>query len=373
MSETPSAAAAALDAWSQARQLASRLERIRAQVGVVQEAVSALNGLILEAVEEQQRAVDERSAPLEARVRTEYGEICRRLETAREAYDKIAVGLDEAIRRHAEGRMDDIAFARSQRASEEALRTRAAELATLEQLHARFLAEVEDLPATPAAPATPGRTARPGSLPSPATPAPAVAAAKGTGSSPNIIRIAPDRDLGESTEEDLDSPSGDVLTAFAPPRASGAASGPHARASSPSTPIPAALIDTDDLDIAPGGDAGLPASGTLARKALLVEAHSNSSGVAHVIGDTLLIGRAIDNGLRILDPSVSRQHAAVTLVADEFVIEDRHSQNGTFVNGERIGRHALRDGDRIGIGEAEFVFRLSADPQDTPVDGTPLS
>jgi pSer/pThr/pTyr-binding forkhead associated (FHA) protein len=38
------------------------------------------------------------------------------------------------------------------------------------------------------------------------------------------------------------------------------------------------------------------------------------------------------------------------------VISDLDSANGTFVNGQRIQRHALRSGDEIGVGDTRLSF-----------------
>lgn len=66
----------------------------------------------------------------------------------------------------------------------------------------------------------------------------------------------------------------------------------------------------------------------------------------------LTLGRGKDNDLRIQDPGVSRHHAVVSLVAEQIVLEDLNSTNGTFVNGERVSRAALVSGDRIRLGRA---------------------
>ena len=55
----------------------------------------------------------------------------------------------------------------------------------------------------------------------------------------------------------------------------------------------------------------------------------------------------------MLDSEVSRLHAKVTVRDGVATIDDLHSSNGTYVNGERIlARTALAPGDRIQIGEA---------------------
>jgi pSer/pThr/pTyr-binding forkhead associated (FHA) protein len=63
------------------------------------------------------------------------------------------------------------------------------------------------------------------------------------------------------------------------------------------------------------------------------------------------------------DPQISRVHAMVERVGSDWtVVDDGLSQNGTFVNGERIhGRRRLRDGDRLRLGDVAVVFTVSGD------------
>jgi len=59
---------------------------------------------------------------------------------------------------------------------------------------------------------------------------------------------------------------------------------------------------------------------------------------------------------------VSRRHAQITRSGSEYVLIDLGSANGTFVNGTQLSTHApriLRSGDRITIGKAHLVFRLT--------------
>lgn len=58
--------------------------------------------------------------------------------------------------------------------------------------------------------------------------------------------------------------------------------------------------------------------------------------------------------LRLEDPNVSRQHAAIERVGTAWYVVDLGSTNGIFVNGQRVARHALRDGDLIVITSQEI-------------------
>lgn len=72
------------------------------------------------------------------------------------------------------------------------------------------------------------------------------------------------------------------------------------------------------------------------------------------------IGRSADNEVRLDNPAVSRYHASVESAAGIHVLKDYGSQNGTFVNGERVvGRCGLNDGDRIQIGKFTLAFGTS--------------
>ena len=73
----------------------------------------------------------------------------------------------------------------------------------------------------------------------------------------------------------------------------------------------------------------------------------------------LTIGRGAGNDIALRwDAEVSRLHAELELVADQWVVGDDHlSHNGTFVNGERVhGRRRLRPGDALTVGATQIAF-----------------
>jgi predicted component of type VI protein secretion system len=79
--------------------------------------------------------------------------------------------------------------------------------------------------------------------------------------------------------------------------------------------------------------------------------------------DEVRIGRGADNELQIDNLALSRYHASVEVVEGFHVLKDFGSQNGTFVNGEKVvGRKVLQDGDRIGFGKFIVVFRCDQKP-----------
>jgi DNA-binding response OmpR family regulator len=85
-------------------------------------------------------------------------------------------------------------------------------------------------------------------------------------------------------------------------------------------------------------------------------------------GETITIGRAVQNDVVITSKRVSREHACVRRDGWRVMLEDLGSTNGTFLNDERVlTPTALQDEDRIKIGDVVLVFH---DPdvtyRDTP-------
>ena len=91
--------------------------------------------------------------------------------------------------------------------------------------------------------------------------------------------------------------------------------------------------------------------------------------VVSVDKDPFTIGRRIGSDLHLTNGDVSRVHAEIAAADGAFLLCDRGSRHGTFVNGKAVTEHRLAHGDRIRLGHqdgAEFVF-LSND--DAPAVG----
>jgi sigma-B regulation protein RsbU (phosphoserine phosphatase) len=74
------------------------------------------------------------------------------------------------------------------------------------------------------------------------------------------------------------------------------------------------------------------------------------------------IGRRETNDLRLAGSEVSRDHAEIDTVNDQFVLRDKTSRYGTYVNGDQVTERALSHGDRIRLGRsggAEMVFLVA--------------
>ena len=93
--------------------------------------------------------------------------------------------------------------------------------------------------------------------------------------------------------------------------------------------------------------------------AKLVDIMNDDSVHEYVITDNVTsIGRIPVNDIRINDEMVSGHHAKLIRFQDNYFIEDLISTNGTFVNGKRIKKCVLKDGDRISFGPYKMVFQM---------------
>jgi pSer/pThr/pTyr-binding forkhead associated (FHA) protein len=72
----------------------------------------------------------------------------------------------------------------------------------------------------------------------------------------------------------------------------------------------------------------------------------------------IVIGRSSDLDMVLVEDMVSRKHAKIVTDEHTVSIQDLGSTNGTFVNGEKIRKVELKDGDRILIGTS--IIKLVA-------------
>jgi chromosome segregation ATPase len=81
--------------------------------------------------------------------------------------------------------------------------------------------------------------------------------------------------------------------------------------------------------------------------------------VTYALGRRTRVGRAPDCELHIDSQSVSRHHALVLKGLRDLIIEDLNSTNGVIVNGRKVSRLFLSDGDVVTIGETQFRCALN--------------
>jgi hypothetical protein len=77
--------------------------------------------------------------------------------------------------------------------------------------------------------------------------------------------------------------------------------------------------------------------------------------VLAIDGRLLTIGRAVDNGLVLVDGRASRHHARIVSRRGTLVFTDLSSTNGSAVNGQPVDEVVLGVGDRIEIGDTVLV------------------
>lgn len=72
-------------------------------------------------------------------------------------------------------------------------------------------------------------------------------------------------------------------------------------------------------------------------------------------GNIKTLGRATGAEFIVDAQMVSRLHCQLTAGATELEVVDLDSTNGTYVNGQRVTRASLTDGDKLGIGHVELM------------------
>ena len=77
-------------------------------------------------------------------------------------------------------------------------------------------------------------------------------------------------------------------------------------------------------------------------------------------GESILVGRSSQCDLALNAPQVSKEHLRLERDGDSWVLRDLQSSLGTTVNGERVEHRALRDLDRIAIGDTVLIFEHHA-------------
>ncbi len=82
----------------------------------------------------------------------------------------------------------------------------------------------------------------------------------------------------------------------------------------------------------------------------------------------IVIGRGGELDIVLVEDMVSRKHAKLTTQQGKIVIQDLGSTNGTFVNGEKIKRARLKEGDRVLIGTS--ILKLIAQSESSNVGAT---
>ena len=122
----------------------------------------------------------------------------------------------------------------------------------------------------------------------------------------------------------------------------------------------AAPVSGSGLPGLTAGGSGTPLPAECSAELVRIDGQKNTS---HTLVRRTRIGRAPGCELHIDSSSVSRHHALVLVGPREVVIEDLNSTNGVLVNGRKVSRQLLNDGDLVTIGEVQFRLNLNVAPR----------
>jgi len=75
-----------------------------------------------------------------------------------------------------------------------------------------------------------------------------------------------------------------------------------------------------------------------------------------IIKTVTTIGRQLENDIAFHEEFVSRFHAEIVLEDSNYVLYDKQSTSGTFVNGKKIDRCVLNSGDVISLANIFLMF-----------------
>ena len=310
-------------------------------------------------------ALEQEAAPLVTRALGEYRKLRATYERVQRTHNAARLDKEEVEFRHTLGEIDDAAKDDRLKEPERILAESASEIAALDEQEALFRAALPnvDLAAEIAAPepTLPAASAAVAAAASGSHPVPAQEASDSTS-----VDFSPD--LAESDATQVDTPVAVVAGPRSPAdsrsgihavpkdtvtsgtrRARGSARGPDLTSSAdlvpapPSGPKPSSSDLEDRTFIVP--------------EASLVSEVDSGKAVNFRLTALTYIGRSEENQLRLNDPGVSRRHVLITATQNGYSLRDLGSQNGTYVNGDRVNEGMLVDGDRITIGEVNLIFR----------------
>ncbi len=309
-------------------------------------------------------ALEQEAAPLVTRALGEYRKLRTTYERVQRTHDAAKLDKDEVEFRHTLGEIDDAAKAERLKEPERVLAESASEIAALDAQEALFRAALPNVNLAAQS------SALPPDAPSEAPVVEASTSLSGTHDVPAIggatagpsVEFAPDGGANDATQVDAPIPalagrSGQRLGASSEPGVFGSRrAGSGSRGSS---------RNHSSVDLAPAPPSGPKSSAGealedhtfIVPEASLLSEADGGKAVNFRLTALTYIGRSEENQLRLNDPGVSRRHVLITATPGGYALRDLGSQNGTYVNGDRVDEGPLVDGDRITIGEINLIFR----------------
>lgn len=134
----------------------------------------------------------------------------------------------------------------------------------------------------------------------------------------------------------------------------------------PSVEIEEIKISLQDLPLPDGGETGIISLSAITNN--LVPAPNNPTLILQgdrtitLIQPVINIGRKTSNQIVINDLRVSRVHAQLRKVKEDYMIFDVGSTGGTYINSNRIDSHILRPGDVISLAGFTMIYTLDQLP-----------
>ncbi len=270
------------------------------------------------------KVLEEKARPLKHAARQEYAKLRGLWEKFQAALEAATLDREELEFRHELGEFQEKEYKERLLDCEARLQRHTAELSDAQALKERFLAAFlspEELEQTPP--------------PSPAQP-----------TSPAPPPAPPELEL-----DDVPPPLP------SPPPAEATVDVPVAAIPFPDSPPDLAPPDLTRVEsLPPGSITEAGATIVIRGPALIAQGEDGLLAEYPLSLEVTSIGRSPDNDIRVAKSAVSRKHAKVVFGPEGYTIVDLGSENGTFVNGQRITEQLLKNGDRVQIGPTEFVF-----------------
>jgi len=91
--------------------------------------------------------------------------------------------------------------------------------------------------------------------------------------------------------------------------------------------------------------------------------HSASGEHVYTIDGEAGIGRHPKCTVCLHDPMISKRHAMIRKVGEDYIFEDLNSSNGSFYDGVKVTRHKLSDGDQLTMGKVTLIFQAETDAE----------